>query len=104
MQSSTLLARQSASRPVGAHPALKFARRALGLLPLVVAAIIVVTPVWWTVASSLRLPAESFSLPPQWVPLHPDWNNYLDVFQKIPYGTYVLNSVIVAVSVVGGQI
>jgi multiple sugar transport system permease protein len=74
------------------------------MLPLVVAAFIVVAPVWWTLASSLRPPADSFALPPQWLPLQPDWNNYLDVFNKIPYATYVLNSAIVAASVVCGQI
>jgi multiple sugar transport system permease protein len=74
------------------------------MLPLVVAAIIVVTPVWWTVVSSLRPASESFTLPPEWIPLHPDWSNYASVFNKIPYGSYVLNSVIVSVSVVAGQI
>src|SRR5579859_6830665 len=99
MQSSTLLARQSASRPVGTRPGRKTAERALALLPLALATAIVVAPVWWTVAASLRPPAESFTLPPQWLLLHPDWNNYLDVFQKVPYGTYALNSAIVSVSV-----
>jgi len=104
MQSSTFVGRQTVPRPVRTRQGLKIAKRALSMLPLLVAAIIVVAPVWWTVASSLRPAAESFTLPPQWVPLHPAWSNYLAVFKMIPYGTYILNSVIVAVCVVTGQI
>ena len=76
----------------------------LGFVPLIIAAIIVVAPVLWTVTSSQRTPAESFTLPPQWLPLHPRWSNYAAVFTTIPYGTYVLNSAIVVVSVVLGQL
>lgn len=104
MQVSTVTLRSRAMRPPRARRARKLATRGLGLLPLLIAAVIVVAPVWWTVVSSLRPPAASFTLPPQWLPLHPDWGNYLDVFQKIPYGTYVLNSAIVSISVVAGQI
>jgi len=104
MHASMVTAPSPAVRPARVWKGRRMAGRVLGLLLLVIAAIIVVVPVWWTVASSLRPSTESFTLPPQWLPLHPDWGNYRDVFQRIPYGTYVLNSAIVAVSVVTGQI
>lgn len=104
MHASTVVSRPRSAQAARLRQGRKVVLRALGLLPLFIAAVVVVAPVWWTVASSLRLPADSFSLPPEWIPLHPDWNNYLDVFQKIPYGTYVLNSAIVAISVVAGQV
>jgi multiple sugar transport system permease protein len=104
MWNSTFAQHPASSRAARGRHLLRIAKRALGMLPLVVAAIIVVAPVWWTVVSSLRPASESFRLPPVWVPLHPDWSNYASVFNTIPYGTYVLNSVIVTVSVVVGQI
>ena len=76
----------------------------IGLLPLVVAAIIIVAPVLWTVTTSLRTPAHAFTNPPQWFPTNPDWSNYATVFTSVPYATYVFNSAIVSVSVVVGQL
>jgi multiple sugar transport system permease protein len=76
----------------------------LALVPLIIASLIMLAPVVWAAASSLRTPAESFTLPPAWIPLHPDWGNYGSVFSQIPYGQYVLNSVIVCVGVVAGQL
>lgn len=76
----------------------------LGFVPLVLASIIILAPVVWAVATSLRTPSESFTLPPQWIPIHPHWSNYGNVFSQIPYGQYVLNSLIVCVGVVAGQL
>lgn len=76
----------------------------LSLVPLVIFSLLVLAPVVWALATSLRTPAESFTLPPQWIPVHPDWSNYSAVFSQIPYGQYVLNSAIVCAGVVAGQL
>jgi multiple sugar transport system permease protein len=76
----------------------------LRLLLLFIASIVILAPVLWTVSTSLRTPAESFSVPPQWVPLHPEWTNYIDVFQRVPFAAYVINSFIVTGSIVIGQL
>jgi len=89
---------------IGAHRIRQTLGAWLGLAPLVVAAIIVIAPVVWTVTTSLRTPAESFTVPPQWLPTRPDWSNYRAVFQTIPFAHYVLNSAIVCVSIVAGQL
>jgi multiple sugar transport system permease protein len=68
------------------------------------ASVIILAPVVWTLATSLRTPAESFSVPPQWIPLRPDWTNYVDVFQRVPFATYVVNSFVVTGSIVVGQL
>lgn len=66
-----------------------FLRYRLGrwLLLLVTAgfAIIIVVPFAWTVSTSMRLPMESFSVPPQWIVLNPDWSNYTEVFEEISH-------------------
>jgi len=76
----------------------------VGLLPLVIAAIIIVAPVLWTVSTSLRVPAQAFTNPPAWFPATLDWSNYATVFTSVPYLSYVLNSAIVSVGVVVGQL
>jgi multiple sugar transport system permease protein len=76
----------------------------LRLVLLFAASIIILAPVVWTLSTSLRTPAQSFSVPPQWIPLRPDWSNYFDVFQRVPFATYVVNSFVVTGAIVLGQL
>jgi multiple sugar transport system permease protein len=76
----------------------------LRLALLFAASIVILAPVVWTVSTSLRTPAQSFSVPPQWIPLRPDWSNYVDVFQRVPFATYVVNSFVVTGAIVLGQL
>jgi multiple sugar transport system permease protein len=75
----------------------------VGLLVLVLAAIVALGPLLWTVTTSLRSPAGAFTNPPQWLPLHPDFSNYSSVFNQIPIGQFFVNSVIVTILIVVGQ-
>jgi multiple sugar transport system permease protein len=77
--------------------------RITGIAVLVVAAMVALGPLLWTVTTSLRTPAEAFSNPPQWIPLHPDFSNYSAVFDRIPIGRFFVNSVIVTGLIVVGQ-
>lgn len=74
-----------------------------GVAVLVIAAMIALGPLLWTVTTSLRTPAEAFSNPPQWIPLHPDFSNYGAVFDRIPIGRFFVNSVVVTGLIVVGQ-
>src|SRR5436853_5551714 len=76
----------------------------LRLALLFAASIIILAPVVWTLSTSLRTPAESFSVPPQWIPLRPDFRNYFDVFLRVPFAAYVANSFIVTGTIVVGQL
>ena len=77
--------------------------RIAGIVVLIVAAMIALGPLLWTVTTSLRTPAEAFSNPPQWIPLHPDFSNYSAVFDRIPIGRFFVNSVLVTGLIVVGQ-
>ena len=78
--------------------------RWLGFLLLFVTSVIVLAPIVWTISTSMRTPAESFSVPPQWIPVHPDFTNYADVFKRIPFWRQIFNSFIVTASIVVGQL
>ncbi|MDP5225741.1 MULTISPECIES: carbohydrate ABC transporter permease [Arthrobacter] len=69
--------------------------RGAGLVLLVVIAAAFVLPILWTVSTSLRLPNESFSNPPSWLPTDPVWSNYSAVFEQVPMLTFFINSVVV---------
>ena len=77
--------------------------RIAGIAVLVLAAMVALGPLLWTVTTSLRTPAEAFSNPPQWIPMHPDFSNYSAVFDRIPIGRFFVNSVIVTGLIVVGQ-
>lgn len=86
-----------------AGSALRRIGRGLGVAVLIIAAMISFGPLLWTVTTSLRTPVESFTNPPQWLPLHPNFSNYLAVFQQIPLARFFINSVIVTGLIVAGQ-
>jgi multiple sugar transport system permease protein len=66
------------------------------VLPLLVAALFLL-PLWWMVTASLRPPG----LPPpssvEWLPGQPSVGNYGAVFELLPFGRYLLNSLTVVV-------
>lgn len=61
-------------------------------------------PFAWMLSTSLKTNAEAFVLPPQWIPLHPRWSNYLDVLQAMPFARFAANTLIVAVARTFGQL
>ena len=74
------------------------------LLLLGVAAVIMLAPIVYAVVTSLRSPVQSFTLPPRWLPTNPDWSNYKAVFTTIPFETYFINSTVVTIAIVTGQL
>lgn len=76
----------------------------LTYLFLTVMAIFMLAPILWVVSTSLRTPAQSFTLPPQWLPLDMDFSNYSQVFERIPFWRQITNSFIITFSVVMGQL
>lgn len=44
-------------------------------------------------SASLKLDKDVFIFPIQWIPENPRWQNYLDIWTKIPLMTFVLNTV-----------
>ncbi|GAC1548544.1 MAG: carbohydrate ABC transporter permease [Herpetosiphon sp.] len=76
----------------------------LSLVVVFLFSIIVLAPIVWTLSTSLRQPVGSFSVPPRWIPIPPDFSNYRSVFRTVPGGQYVLNSAIVTFSTVAGQL
>jgi multiple sugar transport system permease protein len=70
---------------------------------LTVCALLTLGPVIWTVATSLRTPAQSFDLPPQIIPTHPTTAAYHGVFQQIDVWLLALNSTLVTALIAVGQ-
>ncbi|MFD0678867.1 MULTISPECIES: carbohydrate ABC transporter permease [unclassified Paenibacillus] len=55
-------------------------------------------PLLWSVISSLKPEAKIVSYPPQWIPDHFTLENYVQVLQKHPYLSWMLNSIYMTVA------
>ncbi len=67
---------------------------------LVAAALLMIAPFLWSISTSLKQPGDVFAYPPKLLPDPITFQNYIDVFTKLTFDRYFLNSVIVTGSVV----
>jgi multiple sugar transport system permease protein len=71
---------------------------------LSIGALSMIFPFLWMLLTSFMSTNQIFSYPPKVIPEPFLWTNYVDVFQKIPLFRYFLNSMVVSVGTVIGQI
>ncbi|WP_238650345.1 carbohydrate ABC transporter permease [Paenibacillus piscarius] len=77
---------------VGKSKGLKISLMVLvyALLALTVLAMLV--PYIWMLSSSLKLNKDVFSFPMQWIPANPRWENFQDIWTRIPLGRFIYNT------------
>ncbi|AIQ42749.1 carbohydrate ABC transporter permease [Paenibacillus sp. FSL R5-0912] len=49
-------------------------------------------PYIWMLSSSLKLNKDVFSFPMQWIPANPRWENFTDIWTRIPLGRFIFNT------------
>ncbi|MCB0020347.1 MAG: carbohydrate ABC transporter permease [Anaerolineales bacterium] len=80
----------------------RFLGKALTYILLTVAGLSFAFPLYWTVSSSLQTWQELRSFTPHFYPATPQWGNYADVFQSVPFARWLANSfLIVAITIPG---
>lgn len=72
-------------------------KRIIKYIIVLLVAVVMLLPLSWIVATSLRLPRESFTLPPAFLPTSFYTANYTEVFKLVPLAKYLMNSVFVTV-------
>ena len=70
---------------------------------LSIGAVLVLMPVIWTVLTSLKTAQQTLAVPPVWF-FVPQWSNYAEVLQLVPFQNYALNTAIVVTGVVVGTL
>jgi multiple sugar transport system permease protein len=53
-------------------------------------------PFCWSVSTSLRLPSDSFKMPPSFLPTAFHYGNYIAVFTRFPFFRFITNSLFVS--------
>ncbi|QHT64067.1 carbohydrate ABC transporter permease [Paenibacillus lycopersici] len=54
-------------------------------------------PFVWMITTSFKTYPESVQIPPVWIPKHPDFSWYSEIFKQVPFGRYYMNTVMIAV-------
>ncbi len=69
----------------------KLSRIALYAILIVTAATMLV-PFIWMLSASLKLSKDVFSFPIEWIPSEPVWQNYVDIWTKVPLALFIYNT------------
>ncbi|MEY3403227.1 MAG: hypothetical protein RLZZ86_2843 [Cyanobacteriota bacterium] len=65
-------------------------------------ALVMLFPMLWLISTSLKSPTENiWQSPPQLLPSQPTLENFSQVWQSLPFATYLYNSILVSVLTVG---
>ncbi len=62
------------------------------MILLCITGVAMLIPFAWMLSASLKLDKDVFSFPIQWIPKEPRWQNYADIWTKIPLGKFVYNT------------
>lgn len=67
-------------------------------------ALLSLMPIYWMVVNSVKDVGSIITFPPELIPSQFDLVNYRDVFVKAPFARWILNSLVVTVTITGGQV
>ena len=74
-------------------------------LVLILVFFLLVGPFVWELSLSFKGKGDNvYAVPPYIIPKTPTWDNYLSVFRQVPVFRYMLNTVIVAILSIGGNV
>ncbi len=74
------------------------------LLVAILLAVIFMVPFVWTVSTSLKQVSELYDFPPSFVPEIPQWGNYARVWTRVPFGQWVMNTLIISIGATLGTV
>jgi multiple sugar transport system permease protein len=81
-----------------------FAGRGVLYVALIAGALLMVTPLYWTVATSLKTLDQLSLYPPRLIPNPIAWWNYLEIFRIQPVGRYLLNTLVIVAATEFGAV
>jgi len=94
---------QAASRAQLARR-LRTVRRAVLVGLLIAGGLVMIAPFAWMISTSLKTRAEVFVTPPTLIPIVPQWHNYADMWNALPFASFFLNSFKLAILNTVGQL
>ena len=77
---------------------------ALKYIFLLALTVVALVPFAWMISSSLKTSVDVFSIPMKWIPETFHWENYLQIWERVPLLAYFKNTAVLAVIVTFMQI
>lgn len=71
--------------------------KSVAILVLIIFAILFIFPFYWVVTGSLKMQIVATTIPPEWFPKKPTWENWVDLF-KNPIWKWTFNSFFISFS------
>ncbi|MDQ3656669.1 MAG: carbohydrate ABC transporter permease [Chloroflexota bacterium] len=68
---------------------------AVSYLGLAFVVLVIGMPMFWMLSSSLKTLGQIYTFPPQWIPTDPQWVNYKEAWNSVPFGRFYVNSLII---------
>lgn len=76
-------------------------RRVLGrgiiYLLLIGLGLVFVSPLYWLLSSGLKADDQLMVAPPVWIPMPPQWHNFVDAWNAAPFSLYLENTLIISI-------
>jgi len=63
---------------------------------IIIIAFLFLVPLFWLILSSFKTQAEMVTFPPKFLPLNPQFENYISALKKIDYFRYLLNTIVLS--------
>ena len=70
---------------------------------LIIGALVMLIPFFWTLSTSLKAPGTEFTHPIRWIPETLHFDNYLRVIERVPLARWFLNSFVMSLGATLGQ-
>lgn len=85
-----------AAPPARAHPPRTgVALRVAGYAAMLLAVIVIGSPMYWMVSAAFKTNREIYTVPPTWIPVHPTLENFGIAWHTAPFGQFFINSIVV---------
>lgn len=72
--------------------------RIAGYIGMILVLLVIGLPMFWMLSGSLKTLREIYTFPPEWIPLNPQWSNYREAWNTVPFDRFYLNSLIITVA------
>ena len=71
---------------------------------LIIGSLMFLLPILFALTSSFKTDSQILEIPPRWIPNPFQWQNYPEALTYIPFGRYTLNTLIIAVGAITGNL
>jgi len=79
-------------------------RNTIVYIGLITCTVVLILPFLWVLSTSLKGDEQIFVIPPEFIPKTFHWESYTEVFERMPFLTYFLNSTFITIIAIIGTV